>query len=907
MNTSIKILIAEHDPTDLELILRQLKTANFNYLVETVKNEPEYTNALQTFIPDIILSDYSFPSFDGLTAFKIKEQTTPDTPFIIISGTIGEERAVDLIRSGITDYILKDRMLSLPVKIKRALKEAKEKKEKVITTMALQTALSDVQKIMDASLDIICAVDEAGFFVQVSAACETVLGYKPEELIGKPNMDFVYPGDHEKTRQTSRAVMAGKSETNFENRYIHKNGSLVPILWSARWDAKEKLRYAVGRDATEKKRLETALENERQRFYDLFAQAPSSIGVLKGPNHVYEMVNPLYLQLIGKKDIIGKTVREVLPEVVEQGFIDILDQVYKTGQPFFANERYVQLDKKGTGQLEDAYVNILYQVYKDDRGNNEGIFFFTVDVTEQVLSRKKVEESEKQYRQIVETAQEGIWLIDENNYTILVNKKMADILEYSPEEMTGKQNYVFMDDEWKLKAKENIADRKLGMHENHDFKYITKSGREVWANLSTNPVFDEQGIYRGALAMVTDITDRKKAKTELIKRDSQLTLAAEMAKLGYWEHDLLKDEFTFNDQFYAIFKTTAAAVGGYTMSSARYSEMFIHPDDRDIVRQSVAEAVASNDTSFSFNAAHRIIYATGEEGYISVNFFIVKDEQGRTIKNFGVNQDITANKLIEIRLNELNLDLQKQAKELAISNAELEQFAYVTSHDLQEPLRMVTSFLTQLDKKYGTVIDDKGKQYIAFAVDGAKRMRQIILDLLEFSRVGKMEDKQEAVDLNEVVADILVLFRKTIKDQTAAVIIDSLPVIQSYKTPLRQVFQNLLSNALKYSKEGTPCQVTITAEKSGTHWQFAVTDNGIGIDNEYFDKIFIIFQRLHNKDEYSGTGMGLAVTKKIVESIGGKIWVQSEEGKGSTFYFTIPEMIAVPSYHQIAMTETTWQ
>ena len=238
-------------------------------------------------------------------------------------------------------------------------------------------------------------------------------------------------------------------------------------------------------------------------------------------------------------------------------------------------------------------------------------------------------------------------------------------------------------------------------------------------------------------------------------------------------------------------------------------------------------------------------------------------------------------------MNELNENLQRHAKQLAISNAELEQFAYVTSHDLQEPLRMVTSFLTLLEKKYEDIIDDKGKKYIAFAVDGAKRMRQIILDLLEFSKVGKMEDKQEAVDLNELVKEIEILFRKEIKDKNASLKIDSLSTIQTYKSPVRQIFQNLISNALKYTLPNIAPQIEIKETQSTTHWQYTVADNGIGINQEYFQKIFIIFQRLHNKDEYSGTGMGLAVTKKIIENLGGSIWLESEEGKGSTFYFTL--------------------
>jgi PAS domain S-box-containing protein len=250
-------------------------------------------------------------------------------------------------------------------------------------------------------------------------------------------------------------------------------------------------------------------------------------------------------------------------------------------------------------------------------------------------------------------------------------------------------------------------------------------------------------------------------------------------------------------------------------------------------------------------------------------------------------KDITERKIHHIKLLELNKNLRIQAKELAISNAELEQFAYVASHDLQEPLRMVTSFLTQLERKYNAIIDDKGKQYIHFAVDGAKRMRQIILDLLEFSRVGKLEDKLEQVDINLLIKDILALYRKQIDEKHAKIYFGGCPVILSYKTSLRQVFQNLISNSLKYSHGGVTPLIHITCNDNDTHWCFAVKDNGIGIDSEYFEKIFIIFQRLHGKNEYSGTGMGLAVTKKIVESLGGKIWVESTDGDGCTFYFTI--------------------
>lgn len=203
---------------------------------------------------------------------------------------------------------------------------------------------------------------------------------------------------------------------------------------------------------------------------------------------------------------------------------------------------------------------------------------------------------------------------------------------------------------------------------------------------------------------------------------------------------------------------------------------------------------------------------------------------------------------------------------------------------------MITGFLTQLEKKYKDNLDEKAQKYIFFAVDGAKRMRQIILDILDYSRVGRMEDAGEDVDLDELVGEIVGLYRETIQEKHARVVYKNLPVLEVARTPMSQIFQNLISNALKYQKALEPARIHISAKETPTHWRFSVSDNGIGIDPEYFDRIFIIFQRLHNRDEYSGTGMGLAITKKIVESLGGKIWVESQEGKGSTFYFTIEKM-----------------
>lgn len=268
---------------------------------------------------------------------------------------------------------------------------------------------------------------------------------------------------------------------------------------------------------------------------------------------------------------------------------------------------------------------------------------------------------------------------------------------------------------------------------------------------------------------------------------------------------------------------------------------------------------------------------------------IIRDKKGSPVRIVGAITDITDRKQYEISLRQLNEKLENRARELAISNAELEQFAYVASHDLQEPLRMVSSFLSQLEVKYGDKLDDKARRYIFFAVDGSKRMRQIILDLLDFSRVGRFLEEPVSFPLGGVVEEVKILQRSLIDTKKAKIITHDLPILTSYRSPILQVFQNLISNGLKYSKPDTPPEIEIFCSDQPSHWKFEIRDNGIGMEADSFEKIFVIFQRLHTQEQYGGSGIGLAIVKKIITNLGGKIWLDSVLGKSTSFYFILPK------------------
>jgi signal transduction histidine kinase len=258
--------------------------------------------------------------------------------------------------------------------------------------------------------------------------------------------------------------------------------------------------------------------------------------------------------------------------------------------------------------------------------------------------------------------------------------------------------------------------------------------------------------------------------------------------------------------------------------------------------------------------------------------------QERTSQLASANEALQAENAERLRAEEA---IQRYAKELERSNKELQQFAYVASHDLQEPLRMVASFLQLLERRYAEKLDQNAKDYIYYAVDGAKRMQTLILDLLEYSRVGTRGKSFAKIDLNEVVQQVQSNLKVAIHENKAKIIYKSLPRVFGDDTQLIQVFQNLIGNAIKFHGSQTP-EIRVSSRRKNGNYEIMVRDNGIGIDPRYADRIFLIFQRLHNREEYPGNGIGLAICKRIVERHGGTIWVESQAEQGATFHFTIP-------------------
>ncbi len=403
-----------------------------------------------------------------------------------------------------------------------------------------------------------------------------------------------------------------------------------------------------------------------------------------------------------------------------------------------------------------------------------------------------------------------------------------------------------------------------------ELKIITAKNNERWIRAVGEPEFRNGNCIR-IFGSTQNITARKEIE---LKFRSVVEHSTNM----FYRHD--------TDHVLNYVSPQAQEFLGYPPEEAkqRWTEFITdHPKNKEGFKHTQrAIETAEIQPAYSLQLQKR----DGKKIWVRVNEAPVV-ENGKTIAIVGSLTDITEQKENHEQLKQLNQELEEHAEELATANEELEQFAYVASHDLQEPLRMVSSFLERLEQKYGDQLDEKAQQYIDFAVNGAYRMRRIILDLLNYSRMNNNDFERDQIDLNDLVKEIIKAEQSIIEENDAEITFGDLPVIEASKTPIQQVFQNLINNALKYHRPSTKPVIKIASKETDKYWQFSVTDNGIGIKEEFQDNIFTIFQRLHTQDEYAGTGIGLSVSKKIIEKHGGEIWVKSKEGKGSTFYFTI--------------------
>ena len=420
---------------------------------------------------------------------------------------------------------------------------------------------------------------------------------------------------------------------------------------------------------------------------------------------------------------------------------------------------------------------------------------------------------------------------------------------------------------------------------------------------------NEQGKVIGVFAAARDITERKEIEAGLEKTRQELAVikiaADEVSEFAESIINTVREPLIALDQdlrvvkvsrsFYDFFKVEPAETVGQLIYDLGNKQWDI-PKLRELL-----ETILPQKTTFdNYEVEHN--FAIIGKRTMLLNARQIQRVLGKERIILLAIEDITERKQVAEEKEETRIELVETAKllkqiaeekeramvELERSNKELEQFASIASHDLQEPLRMVASYTQLLAERYEGQLDEKAKKYIAYAVEGAIRMQRLVNDLLAYSRVSTRGNPIETTDLHSILGEAIRNLAATIEESKAIVTNEELPMVRADSSQLVQVFQNLLANAIKFRGEDFP-DIHVSVRDGGREWVFSIRDNGIGIDRQYADRIFVIFQRLHTRQEYPGTGIGLAVCKRIVERHGGRIWFESEPGKGSTFFFTVPK------------------
>ncbi|MFZ4620243.1 MAG: PAS domain S-box protein [Bacteroidota bacterium] len=514
----------------------------------------------------------------------------------------------------------------------------------------------------------------------------------------------------------------------------------------------------------------------------------------------------------------------------------------------------------------------------DSKGDFKGYIGHCIDITDRRHADELLKERENTLREIIGDVQVGILLQGPHAEILMNNPKALELLGISETQLLGKSSF---DPDWNVIHEDGtpfpgethpvpqvIASRQPVRHVVMGV-YRPVTGDRVWLLVDAIPQFDAAGTLRQVVCSFVDITGRKHAE-ELMRSSAEKfkTLFENMTE-GVALHEMIYQGETPVD--YRILDTNPAYERhtGLPRTKARgllASELYgtgTPPYFDEFA------AVAFNRIPYSFET-----YFPPLERHFHISVF--SPEKGYFATVF---EDITEQK-------KMFEQLQIAANDLKRSNIELEQFAYIASHDLQEPLRMISSYTQLLEKRYKDKLDQDANDFIGFIVDGADRMKKMIQSFLVYSRTTREKSPMQQVDCNTVLENARMNLQMIIQETGTVITSDTLPAVVGNPELLLQLFQNLISNAIKFQK-GKPPVITIGIRKDETHWIFSVKDNGIGIEPEYFEKIFVVFQRLHSQSEYPGTGIGLTICQTIVERHNGTIWVESQPGEGTTFYFTL--------------------
>lgn len=741
------------------------------------------------------------------------------------------------------------------------------------------------RNVAETATDAIITADEEGVITFVNRAAERVFGYASEDIFGlKLTMLMPEYSRHVHEASLKTYIATGNRHLEYWEPItlsgLRKGGKQIPVEISVSRFTKNNRHVftCIVRDITERKRAEESLLR-------LAAIVESSSEAIIGNNLDGTIVtwNPGAVRLFGysAEEAIGRHLTIVVPADRADEVPRLLEKISRGDSE--AHYETVRLHKDGT-QID---VSITVSPIQDSAGRLIGASTIARDIAEQKRAEEKLRESEEHYRNVAETATDAIITTDEESAITSVNRAAERIFGHGSEELLGRKLTELMPEylrhvhQASLKTYITTGDRALEYWECIDLTGLKKGGQEIPVELSVSR-FTKNGKHVFT-CIVRDITERKQGQESLLR----LAAIVESSSDAIIGNTLDGTIFTWNPGAEKLF--------GYAASEAigRHISIVVPGDRKDEVPQ-ILERIARSESTDNYDTVR--LNRVGEHIDVSVTVSPIKDGTGTVIGASTIARDITEQKQAETHLKALTADLMH-------SNRELQDFASVASHDLQEPLRKIQTFTDDLAENSTATLNDESRDTLKRIQNAAGRMQRLINDLLSLSRITSRAQPFVRVDLNNVAREVLSDLEVRIKETGGRVDISEIPTIDAEPLQMRQLFQNLIGNALKFNSPGRAPVVTVHGELIGGEersdgnssqartqqlCQITFADNGIGFDEKYVDRIFAMFQRLHGRNEYSGTGMGLAICRRIAEHHGGNVTARSIPGTGSTFTVTIP-------------------
>ncbi len=764
MTEPINILYVDDYPFDRELVRDVLEKEDGGFQVIEAASRAELEARLAEGGYDLVLSDFNILGFEGLQVIDAVRTEKGRLPVVILTGTGSEEVAVEAMKRGAADYVVKkpQHIQRLPLTLRAVL-------ERVQAEEALKEQYSTLRSIIDSANAFIFSVD-------------------------------------------------------------------------------------------------------RQYRYTSFNQGHAAV------------MKAIY----GAEIEIGRSLLDYMTAMVDR------EAARRNLDRALAGEQLVEEAYSGEELRSRRYFQISHSPIKSEEGQVIGVAVLVQDMTERKQAEEALREGEEKYRTLIQKIQAGVVVHGSDTGILTCNPMAQALLGLSEDQLLGKTAvdpawYFFREDgtvmpnaeypvNQVLATRQPLRDFVVGVHR-------SDKDDDVWVLVNADPVFGQEDEITQVIVTFINITKRKRAEAALRINEGRYRMAQAMGHVGNWEYNLQTTQFWGSDE--------AKRIYGFDPEQLDFSTDEVENciPERERVHQALVDLIEAGQV---YNLEFEILPRNSSEPRIIASIAeLQQDEHGDPLKVVGVIQDITDRKRAEEQIRKLNQELEQRVldrtAQLEAANKELEAFAYSVSHDLRAPLRHIDGFLELLQQRIAGALDERSRHYMTTISNSAKRMGQLIDDLLDFSRMGRNEMVKMPVDLGVLVQEIIREFAPEMQGRAIHWRITALPIVTGDRAMLRLVLTNLIANALKFTRERPQADIEIGCQADEKESIIFVRDNGVGFDMAYVDKLFGVFQRLHRVDEFEGTGIGLANVRRIIQRHGGRVWAEGQVNQGAAFYFSLPQ------------------